>query len=181
MGGGKTTLTQGIASRLGYVEVVNSPTFTLLKEHHGGRIRSFTFDLYRLDTPDEMWDLGFEEYFGDAGLSVVEWAERAPDAWETLDLAVDRAPRHRPHGAADRSARQRATRSASAGAGGAPMILAMDTSTNWASLALIAESGEAQNTGVEYRAAAQRRDPGCDRGSVARGGRGEIRSHRCRR
>ncbi len=85
MGGGKTTLTQGIASGLGYVEVVNSPTFTLLKEHHGGRMPLFHFDLYRLDTPDEMWDLGFEEYFGDAGLSVVEWAERAPDAWETLD------------------------------------------------------------------------------------------------
>lgn len=81
LGAGKTALTQAIARGLGIAETVNSPTFTLLKEHHAGRLPLYHFDLYRLDDPEELWSLGFEDYFTGNGLCVVEWAERAPEAW----------------------------------------------------------------------------------------------------
>jgi tRNA threonylcarbamoyladenosine biosynthesis protein TsaE len=93
LGSGKTALTQGIGAALGVREPVNSPTFTVLKEHHSGRLPLYHFDLYRIDDPAELWALGFEDYFSGAGVCVVEWAERAADAWEDrawlwLDLAV---------------------------------------------------------------------------------------------
>ena len=92
LGSGKTALTQGFARGLACAEVINSPTFTLLKEHLSGRIPLYHFDLYRLDDPAEIWSLGFEEYFNGAGVCVVEWAERAPEAWTMphlwLELAV---------------------------------------------------------------------------------------------
>lgn len=81
LGAGKTALTQAIARGLGIAATVNSPTFTLLKEHGEGRLPLYHFDLYRLDDPEELWSLGFEEYFTGNGLCVVEWAERAPAAW----------------------------------------------------------------------------------------------------
>ncbi len=81
LGSGKTALTQGIALGLGLTQTINSPTFTILKEHLGGRLPLYHFDLYRIDDPEEIWQLGFEGYFRGAGLCVVEWAERAPDAW----------------------------------------------------------------------------------------------------
>jgi tRNA threonylcarbamoyladenosine biosynthesis protein TsaE len=76
LGAGKTALTQGIARGLGVTETVNSPTFTILKEY-SGRLPLNHFDLYRIDHPDELLSLGFEQYFdtGD-GVCVVEWAER---------------------------------------------------------------------------------------------------------
>jgi tRNA threonylcarbamoyladenosine biosynthesis protein TsaE len=79
LGAGKTTLTQGIGVGLGVQAVINSPTFTLLKEYEG-RLPLHHFDLYRLDSPDELYALGFDEYFQADGVSVVEWAERGePD------------------------------------------------------------------------------------------------------
>ncbi len=80
LGAGKTALTQGIGRGLGVVGAVNSPTFTILKEH-AGRLPLYHFDLYRLDDPAEVETLGFEQYFEGEGVCVVEWAERgeAPD------------------------------------------------------------------------------------------------------
>ena len=75
LGAGKTALTQGIGRGLGVTETVNSPTFTLLKEH-AGRLPLYHFDLYRLDDPAEVETLGFEQYFEGDGVCVVEWAER---------------------------------------------------------------------------------------------------------
>jgi tRNA threonylcarbamoyladenosine biosynthesis protein TsaE len=89
LGSGKTALTQGFARGLDCDEVINSPTFTLLKEHLSGRIPLYHFDLYRLEDPDEIVSLGFEEYLGGAGVCVVEWAERAPDAWAMPHLWLD--------------------------------------------------------------------------------------------
>jgi tRNA threonylcarbamoyladenosine biosynthesis protein TsaE len=92
MGSGKTALTQGIAQGLAITETVNSPTFTLLKEHHSGRLPLYHFDLYRVGDPAEIWSLGVGEYFAGSGVCVVEWAELAPDAWTDgwlwLHLAV---------------------------------------------------------------------------------------------
>src|SRR5262249_37054085 len=75
LGADKTAFTQGIGEGMGVVGVINSPTFTLLKEYDG-RVPLYHFDLYRLDDPSEMDGLGFAEYFTGSGVSVVEWAER---------------------------------------------------------------------------------------------------------
>ena len=83
LGAGKTALTQGIGQGLGVSATINSPTFTLLKEYRG-RLPLYHFDLYRIDDPDELYALGFDDYFAGEGVSVIEWAERgqtsAPDA-----------------------------------------------------------------------------------------------------
>lgn len=75
LGAGKTTLTQGIGVGLGVRSVINSPTFTILKEYEG-RLPLHHFDLYRIESPDEIYALGFDEYFQADGVSVVEWADR---------------------------------------------------------------------------------------------------------
>ena len=94
LGTGKTTFTQGLAQGLGITENINSPTFTLLKEYLGQaqpeisssalssrRPALYHFDLYRLDNPDEIVELGFEDYFFSDGVSVIEWAEKAGSFW----------------------------------------------------------------------------------------------------
>jgi tRNA threonylcarbamoyladenosine biosynthesis protein TsaE len=75
LGAGKTAFTQGIGLGLGVSATINSPTFTILKEYEG-RIPLYHFDLYRLEAPDELYELGFEDYFHGEGVCVVEWAER---------------------------------------------------------------------------------------------------------
>ncbi len=75
LGSGKTAFTQGIGCGLGVAEIINSPTFTILKEYTG-RLPLYHFDLYRIDDPEELLALGFDEYFADDGVCVVEWAER---------------------------------------------------------------------------------------------------------
>ena len=75
LGAGKTTLTQGIGVGLGVESNITSPTFTLVKEY-AGRIPLFHIDLYRLDDPDDIGDLGLDEYFVRNGVCVVEWPER---------------------------------------------------------------------------------------------------------
>ena len=79
LGAGKTALTQGIGKGLGVHGVINSPTFTILKEY-SGRLPLYHFDLYRIESPDEVTSLGFEDYFGGDGVCVVEWAERGEPA-----------------------------------------------------------------------------------------------------
>ena len=75
LGAGKTTLTKGIARGLEVPDLVHSPTFTLIHEHRG-RLPIYHFDLYRLDTPAQLDDLGYEEYFYGDGVCVIEWAEK---------------------------------------------------------------------------------------------------------
>lgn len=77
LGAGKTTLTQGIAWGLGVEEYAASPSFVLVREHHG-RLPLYHVDLYRLENLAEIDDLGLDEYLYGRGVSVVEWAERAP-------------------------------------------------------------------------------------------------------
>jgi tRNA threonylcarbamoyladenosine biosynthesis protein TsaE len=75
LGAGKTALTQGIGAGMGVATIINSPTFTILKEYDG-RLPLYHFDLYRIDSPEEIFSLGFDDYFADGGVCVVEWAER---------------------------------------------------------------------------------------------------------
>ena len=75
LGTGKTTLTKYIACGLEVTETVNSPTFTIVKEYHSGRLPLYHFDVYRITDPDEMYELGYEEYFYGDGVCVIEWAD----------------------------------------------------------------------------------------------------------
>ncbi len=94
LGTGKTTFAQGLAFGMGITENINSPTFTLLKEYAAGsspgmhRPALYHFDLYRLDNPEEIVDLGFEDYFFSDGVSVVEWAEKASSFWPREHLNI---------------------------------------------------------------------------------------------
>ncbi len=81
LGAGKTTFTQGLALGLGLPpdEPVNSPTFTLVAEHPGGRIPLYHFDVYRLADSSALYDLAFDEYLGGDGVVVIEWADKIAD------------------------------------------------------------------------------------------------------
>lgn len=75
LGAGKTTLTKAIAQGLGIADMITSPTFTLVKEYGSGRLPLYHFDVYRIGDVDEMYELGYEEYFYGNGVCVVEWAD----------------------------------------------------------------------------------------------------------
>lgn len=80
LGAGKTTLTQGVAEGLGIEGPVQSPTFTLVREHDAPTMRLYHLDLYRLDDPDDLEDIGYEVYINPPdGVSLIEWPERAGD------------------------------------------------------------------------------------------------------
>jgi tRNA threonylcarbamoyladenosine biosynthesis protein TsaE len=85
LGAGKTALTQGIGAGLSICGVINSPTFTILKEYTG-RLTLYHFDLYRIESPEEVFALGFEDYFSGEGVCVVEWAERGEPREEGVSL-----------------------------------------------------------------------------------------------
>jgi tRNA threonylcarbamoyladenosine biosynthesis protein TsaE len=76
LGAGKTTLTKAIAAGLGIEEPVTSPTFTIINEYASGRMPLYHFDVYRIEDPDDMYELGFEGYFYGEGATVVEWADQ---------------------------------------------------------------------------------------------------------
>ena len=76
LGAGKTQLVKGIARGLGIPARVHSPTFTLVNEYGGGRLRLFHLDLYRLETHRQMVSAGLEEFLQPDGVTVIEWAER---------------------------------------------------------------------------------------------------------
>ncbi|SDN50353.1 tRNA threonylcarbamoyladenosine biosynthesis protein TsaE [Fictibacillus solisalsi] len=86
LGAGKTTFTKGLAKGLGVKRVVNSPTFTIIKEYKG-RVPFYHMDVYRLEDSDE--DLGFEEYFEGEGVTVVEWAQFIADRLPEERLNID--------------------------------------------------------------------------------------------
>lgn len=77
LGAGKTIFTKGVAKGLGvkFYNYVNSPTFVIVKEYKG-RLPLYHFDVYRIDSPDELINVGFERYFYDKGVTVCEWADK---------------------------------------------------------------------------------------------------------
>lgn len=79
LGAGKTTLTKAIAQGLGISDMITSPTFNIVKEYDGGRLPLYHFDVYRIGDTDEMYELGYEEYFYGNGVCVVEWADLIED------------------------------------------------------------------------------------------------------
>ena len=82
LGAGKTAFTRGLARGLGCKEIVTSPTYTIVNEYLGGRLPLFHFDMYRLASSDDLWDIGWEDYLDRGGICAVEWSENVDDAME---------------------------------------------------------------------------------------------------
>lgn len=75
LGAGKTLFAQGFAAGLGISEPVSSPTFTILQEYDTGRLPFYHFDVYRIADPEEMEEVGWEDYIYGGGVCMIEWAE----------------------------------------------------------------------------------------------------------
>jgi tRNA threonylcarbamoyladenosine biosynthesis protein TsaE len=82
LGMGKTALTRGVARGLGVRETVTSPTYTIVNEYESGRMPLFHFDMYRLGSADELFDIGWEDYLARGGVCCVEWSENVDEAFE---------------------------------------------------------------------------------------------------
>lgn len=78
LGAGKTAFVQGLAKSLGIKNHITSPTFTIVNEYEG-RLPLYHFDVYRIADPDEMYEIGYEEYIGSDGVCIIEWAELIED------------------------------------------------------------------------------------------------------
>ena len=75
LGVGKTVFTQGMAHGLEITEPISSPTFTIIQEYEEGRLPFYHFDVYRIADPEEMEEIGYEDYFYGNGVTIIEWAE----------------------------------------------------------------------------------------------------------
>ena len=82
LGAGKTAFTRGLARGLGATDMVTSPTYTIVNEYLSGRIPLFHFDMYRLSSSEDLWDIGWEDYLERGGVCAVEWSENVADAME---------------------------------------------------------------------------------------------------
>ena len=74
LGTGKTHITKGIAKGLGINDTITSPTFTIVNEYEGGRLKLNHFDVYRVSDPDEIYAIGFDDYIFSDAVSIIEWA-----------------------------------------------------------------------------------------------------------
>lgn len=90
LGTGKTHITKGIAKGLGVKEHITSPTFNIVNEYHSGRHTLYHFDVYRVNDPDEIYAIGFDEYIFSDGISIIEWAnyieELIPDNYVHINI-----------------------------------------------------------------------------------------------
>ncbi len=79
LGAGKTVFAKGFAEGVGVKETVTSPTFTIMQLYESGRIPLAHFDVYRIEDPDELDEIGFDEYIGGDGTALIEWADQIAD------------------------------------------------------------------------------------------------------
>ncbi|MBQ8880591.1 MAG: tRNA (adenosine(37)-N6)-threonylcarbamoyltransferase complex ATPase subunit type 1 TsaE [Oscillospiraceae bacterium] len=91
LGAGKTAFTRGLARGLGADEPVTSPTYTIVNEYLSGRMPLFHFDMYRLRSSDELFDIGWDDYLDRGGVCAVEWSENVEDALENaITVAIEK-------------------------------------------------------------------------------------------
>ena len=92
LGVGKTLFTQGFARGLGVQEAVNSPTFTIVQVYEDGRVPFYHFDVYRIGDPEEMDEIGFDEYIMGEGVCLIEWAELISEILpeERTDILIEK-------------------------------------------------------------------------------------------
>ena len=86
LGAGKTAFTRGLANGLGAGDMVTSPTYTIVNEYLSGRVPLFHFDMYRLRSADDLWDIGWEDYLDRGGVCAVEWSENVEEALDSFIL-----------------------------------------------------------------------------------------------
>lgn len=93
LGAGKTAFTRGLAAGLGVTEPVTSPTYTIVNEYLSGRLPLFHFDMYRLGSADELFDIGWEDYLARGGVCAVEWSENVEDALrDAIHITIEKDP-----------------------------------------------------------------------------------------
>ena len=93
LGMGKTVFTRGLAAGLGYKGRVTSPTFAIVNEYEGGRLPLFHFDMYRLNSADDLFDIGWEDYLARGGVCAVEWSENVVDALQdAISVTIEKDP-----------------------------------------------------------------------------------------
>ena len=92
LGVGKTVFAQGFADGLGITEAVNSPTFTILQVYEEGRLPLYHFDVYRIEDPEEMYEVGFDDYLYGQGVCLIEWAEQVAELLprERTDITIEK-------------------------------------------------------------------------------------------
>ena len=88
LGAGKTAFTRGVACGLGAKESVTSPTYTIVNEYLSGKYPLFHFDMYRLASSDDLFDIGWEDYLERGGVCAVEWSENVADALENAIIVT---------------------------------------------------------------------------------------------
>lgn len=93
LGVGKTVFTKGFARGLGIDEVISSPTFTIVSEYDTGKMPFYHFDVYRISEPEEMYEIGFEEYLYAGGVCLIEWAELIKDILpeDITDITIEKS------------------------------------------------------------------------------------------
>ena len=89
LGAGKTAFVRGMAQGLGIAQRVTSPTFTIVNEYEGGRLPLFHFDMYRLGSADDLFDIGWEDFLRRGGVCAVEWSETVQEALDADTIYVD--------------------------------------------------------------------------------------------
>ncbi len=92
LGAGKSELTRGIAKGLGIDGPISSPSFTIMNVYDGGRIPLYHFDWYRLQSSEELYEMGMDEYLGGDGVAVIEWPGQCPDAIPETCLSITIEP-----------------------------------------------------------------------------------------